>query len=157
MSCFKLSEYLLHEIEVIISRFWWGDGSTKKIHWINWDSLYASERDGGMGFKDLSSFNQAMLEKQIWRLIQYLDSLLSRVLEAKYFPDCDVLDVGPNPNATFTWKSLVGDAVLVRSGTRWCIGSGNDVDAWEDNYLPNATSTKPVTPDMYQLGSNCCR
>lgn len=32
MGCFKLSEYLLHEIESIISHFWWGDGKSNKIH-----------------------------------------------------------------------------------------------------------------------------
>lgn len=30
-----------------------GDGQNKKIHWVKWDSLCRSKRDGGMGFRDL--------------------------------------------------------------------------------------------------------
>lgn len=69
MVCFKLPEYLLHELETIISRFWWGDGNKNKIHWVRWDLLCDSKRDGGMGFRDLSSFNLAMQGKQVWQII----------------------------------------------------------------------------------------
>lgn len=46
MGCFKLPEYLLHELEVIISKFWWGAGNRDRIHWVNWDFLCESKRDG---------------------------------------------------------------------------------------------------------------
>lgn len=85
MSCFKLPDYLLTEIESIIAKFWWGNGESRKIHWIKWNDLCESKRDGGMGFRDLRSFNLAMLGKQIWLILHYPDSLLSRVLKAKYF------------------------------------------------------------------------
>lgn len=62
MSCFKLTEYLLNEIEFIIARFWWGDGQKVKIHWIMWDLMCGSKRGGGLG----QSFNIAMLGKLIW-------------------------------------------------------------------------------------------
>lgn len=53
MGCFRLPDYLLHELESIIAQFWWGEGRERKIHWVNWDILCESKRDGGMGFRDL--------------------------------------------------------------------------------------------------------
>lgn len=46
MGCFRLLDYHLHEIESIISRFWWGSGNDRKIHCVKWNSLCDSNRDG---------------------------------------------------------------------------------------------------------------
>lgn len=110
-----------------------GDGVKGKIHWVNWFALCDSKRDGGMGFRDLRSFNLALLRKQVWRIILFPHSLLSRIFKAKYFPHCDVLDSIPKANASFTWKSISSAIVLIRHGIRMRIGNGIDTNVWSDN------------------------
>lgn len=45
-----------------------------------------------MRFKDLCKFNDAMLAKQVWRLINNEDSLFYKVLKSKYFPNFTIFE-----------------------------------------------------------------
>lgn len=81
MSCFKLMGRLYDELKALIARFWWGQKNEKrKIHWVGWDRLCNSKFQGEMGFKELPTFNMALLVKQGWRMLQNTDSLLHKVI-----------------------------------------------------------------------------
>jgi hypothetical protein len=79
-----------------IAKFWWGDyENSNKMHWYAWWKLCYPKNEGGMGFRDFHSFNLAMLAKQVWRLITAPDSLCAQVLQAKYYPDGNILKAEP--------------------------------------------------------------
>ena len=59
--------------------------------WLSWEKLCEPKECGGMDFKELKYFNLALLAKQGWRLQNGHNSLLYRVLKAKYFPNGDFL------------------------------------------------------------------
>ncbi|XP_074364631.1 putative mitochondrial protein AtMg00310 [Apium graveolens] len=51
------------------------EGSNKGIRWLSWEKMCNAKEGGGLGFKELSKFSIAMLEKQgtnpsyMWRSI----------------------------------------------------------------------------------------
>lgn len=47
--------------------------------------------DGGLGFRNLESFNKALLAKQCWRLMTNPTSMSARILKEKYFKQGDIL------------------------------------------------------------------
>jgi hypothetical protein len=61
---------------------------------------------GGMGFRDLQSFNKVMVAKQVWRLLSEPDSLCARVLRARYYPDGKLLKARMRSDCSYTWQSI---------------------------------------------------
>ncbi|CAN1188525.1 Uncharacterized mitochondrial protein AtMg00310, partial [Linum perenne] len=53
----------------------------KKIHWIEWRKLCYPKEQGGLGFKDFSKFNQALLAKRGWRIVNNPELLIFRVIK----------------------------------------------------------------------------
>lgn len=92
MACFRLPVSLCKEMEGICARFWWGGDNKGGVHWKSWEGLCKPKEEGGMGFRSFSPFNQALIAKQVWRMIVYPDLLASQVFKARYFRSCDVMD-----------------------------------------------------------------
>ena len=108
MGLFQLPWKLCDELDAMSARFWWGQvGEERKKHWKSWSFLTLPKKEGGMGFRDLRSFNLAMLAKQGWRLLQDKSSLLYSCFKAKYFPQCDFLEAIDCQNSSYVWKSLL--------------------------------------------------
>lgn len=66
MSCFQLLVGLCRKTKSMISRFQSGQKSEKyRIHWVSWSYLCSSKKKkGGLGFRDLYSFNLVIFPKQ---------------------------------------------------------------------------------------------
>lgn len=64
--CFKFTKVLCDEINSELDKFWWGkQDSNAKIHWKSWFALCLLKSDGGLGFRDLNTFNLASLVKKL--------------------------------------------------------------------------------------------
>uniref|UniRef100_A0A803Q0L5 Reverse transcriptase domain-containing protein n=1 Tax=Cannabis sativa TaxID=3483 RepID=A0A803Q0L5_CANSA len=145
MSCFRLSKKTISSIHRMAARFWWGSSEKdKKIHWCKWAHLCKPKDKGGLGFRDLGFFNQAILAKQVWRCIRCLNNLCSRVLKASYFPHKTILEAKSGACASFVWRSLIWGKKVIVNGYRWRVGNGENVRVLEDPWLP-----RPVTFKIY--------
>ena len=131
MSCFKLPIMLCHDIESLVRKFWWGQkGDRRKVHWIKWDDLCQHKSQGGLGFKDLVMFNEAMLAKLAWRLLQDDNSLFYRVFKARFFPNGTILDAKETPFASYAWKSILKGREVIKKGALWRVGDGKQIRIW---------------------------
>jgi hypothetical protein len=107
MGVFKLPSMLCEELTQMIRYFWWGEeGGQRKVHWMAWERLVMPRCYGGIGFRDLKLFNQALLARQAWCLIQYPESLCARLLKAKHYPRVDLMDAVFSSDVYHTWRAV---------------------------------------------------
>jgi hypothetical protein len=103
-----------------MQKFWWVEG---RIPWMSWNKMGITKAKGEMGFRDFSCFNK-LLAKQCWRIWQNPDILVLKIMKAKYFSNCSILEAQMGHRSSFAWKNILGSCELVKEGMHWQIGNG---------------------------------
>ncbi|KAL9659040.1 hypothetical protein QQ045_018605 [Rhodiola kirilowii] len=107
MSCFKIPESLIKRMVSIVSNYWWSNSKVGKgIHWCKFDKLCEEKLEGGLGFRVLSIFNDALLSKQVWRLLTCPESLVARLLKARYYKEATPISCQLGYRPSFVWRSI---------------------------------------------------
>ena len=149
MGLFKIPDGVLDEIHSMCARFWWGArGGERKMHWVSWDKLCLPKALGGMGFRDLKVFNQALLARQGWRLLGDTDSLAYKVLKARYFKNGTFIEALRGHDPSYVWRSIWGAKALLLEGLKWRVGDGQSISAWGDAWLPGDSAARVPTPNL---------
>lgn len=92
MSVFKFPKSRRDDLQWCIANYWWANSDKSKMYLLAFlEKSLQAKKNEGIGFKDLISFNQALLGKQCWRIIQAPDSLMTEVLKARCFSNKDFL------------------------------------------------------------------
>jgi hypothetical protein len=147
MSCFLLPKGLCNQLDIMISKFWWGSTTDRrKIHWVNWKKTCKQKKMGGMGFRDLGVFNEALLAKQGWRIMTEPTSLMATVLKAKYFPNDHFLKAKQGYIPSYVWQCISRASWVLKKGCIWLVGNGNNINIWEDRWIHQQVGTKIWTP-----------
>lgn len=137
MSCFKIPQQTIGELTSVMSKFWWEKSPTVKgIPWVAWESQQFPKCQGGLGFKNLNKFNDALLAKQVWRLQLYPNSILAKLFKARYYKDTHLLQGTSKRYQSYGWSSIMVGINLLRRGSRFIIGNGVSVRLYEDHWLP---------------------
>jgi len=144
MSCFLLPKAICYKLNSAIANFWWSNKvESRGIHWIAWDQICSQLSDGGLGFRTLEEFNLALLAKQLWRLLRFPDSLLSRVLKGRYFRYCSPLEITVSNRPSYGWRSMLAAKDVLKLGIRKTIGSGFGTYIWTDPWILDSPARPP--------------
>lgn len=128
MSCFQLPTSLCKRIQSALTTE-------------NGLGCVGQANEGGLGYRDIQSFNTALLAKQSWRILFNPDSLLARVLLGKSFMEC----TSP-ATSSHGWKGLLVGRDLLAKHIGWAVGNGLSIRVWQDNWLSLSSQTKLMGP-----------
>ncbi|XP_019168826.1 PREDICTED: uncharacterized protein LOC109164733 [Ipomoea nil] len=133
--------------------FWWQSGGAERrgIHWMSWARLALPMCYDGMGFKNMHEFNISLLAKQGWRILIKPDSLVCKLLKARYFPHSDFLDATLGHNPSYIWRSILAAQELLIMGIGRRIGDGRDTLIWGPAWLADKEDPRLHTACVEEL------
>lgn len=91
--------------------------------------------------------------KAVWRIIHCPNSLMTRILKARYFRSVDILNSPRGSQPSYIWKSILWSRDLIRQGIRWQVGDGRSIHAFEDARI-NGLSAGWSSVKSYELNWN---
>ncbi|RZB94304.1 Nucleolin 2 isoform G [Glycine soja] len=123
-----------------------GSGYTSRMGWGRsggggWHSLHFSDEGtdkGGLGIKDLKTFNTALLGKWRWDLFQQQGELWARILDSKYGGWRSLAEGIRGSNESPWWKDLMmvlhqqQRSTVLKNEIAWREGCGDKIRFWED-------------------------
>ena len=99
-----------------------------------------------MGFCDLALYNDSLLAKQAWRLLNEKHTLFHKVFKAKFFPNCSFMDAMESSGRSYAWKSILYGRDVIEKDVRWRIGDGCSIKIWQHHWLPIKHPTRISSP-----------
>lgn len=93
----------------------------------SWDTLTKTKEDGGLGFRDIECFNDALLGKLSWRILTKPQCLLARILNGKYCNEKPFLEVEAATGCSHGWRGILIGRDLMAEHLGWAIGDGESV------------------------------
>lgn len=121
----------------MMAYFWWGQKKDEhKICWFSWVKMCVHKQARGIGFKDLRTFNAALLAKESGRIMQAPTTLLHQVFKAKYFPKVSFLDSKLGYNPSFVWEGIWETKKYLVIGCKCRVGLGQSIKVWKENWVP---------------------
>jgi hypothetical protein len=99
-------------------------------------------------------FNEAMLAKQGCRIATQPESLVAKVFKSKYFHKSHFMQAKICTYSSYTWRSILQARWILTKGCYWSIGSGAQVNIWNDNWLPHQSGFKVWSTQQGFLACN---
>ncbi|CAM8982176.1 unnamed protein product [Rhodiola kirilowii] len=130
MMCYKLPVSICKRLSGIIRKFWWAnDMEGRTIYWASQMKLSLPKDQGGLNFRDLATFNDALLAKQFWRLLENPDSMSSKILKAKYFKNSDLMSSHLRQNSSMAWRGIWNAGSKIKKWISW--DQNRCIPVWE--------------------------
>ncbi|XP_074301046.1 uncharacterized protein LOC141632394 [Silene latifolia] len=104
---FIIPKTVMKKIESICGAFlWYGNDSCERPNLVSWKQICQPRRKGGLGFKNLHTWNLALIAKYVWWVEKKADHLWVKWVHAIYIKDRIWKDYEPFSCSSWAWKRI---------------------------------------------------
>ncbi|RVW65596.1 putative ribonuclease H protein [Vitis vinifera] len=153
MSLMRMPKVVKLRLEKIQRDFLWGGGALeKKPHLIKWGIVCSHKKKGGLGIRDLTILNRALLCKWSWRFAVERDSYWKLIIGTKFgvgsggWCTCG----GREGYGVGLWKEISKEGLLLLNNVSFSVGDGKRVRFWKDKWCGN-TPLCEAYPSLFDL------
>jgi hypothetical protein len=124
--------------------------SVNRVRHIYWCKVCSLISEGGLGIRNLRTFNRALLGKWLWRYVHEREAWWRIVVDAKFGSvGGGWCSLAPNgPHGVGLWKNIKKGWSLFCSHTRFEPGDGSKIRFWNDVWC-GELSLKVAFPVLY--------
>lgn len=134
-SSFILPKGCIKAIESLCSRFLWNGNITKRAAAkVSWTSVCLPKSEGGLGLRDLSSWNKTLCLKLVWLLHSETESLWAIWIKHHRLQGESIWSIDEKKQASWIWKAILKLRPLARRFLRCDVGNGLSVSFWFDHW-----------------------
>ena len=157
LSFFKIPQKVAHRLVTLQRNFLWGgDKDYKKIPWVKWETICLPKEEGGLGIKEISKFNEALLGKWIWDLASDQQQLWARIIKSKYGGWEELQSSRDRRGCSHWWRDLRkiyhnSGQSLFQQNLVWKPDGGDRIHFWTDRWLGEDCTLKQKYNSLFLI------
>nr|XP_025627789.1 cellulose synthase-like protein E1 [Arachis hypogaea] len=114
---------------------WKGQATGKGLPLVKWEVAITPKKAGGLGIRDTSCANIALLGKLVWDCLNNSKKLWVQVLKHKYLRNQSGMNGNSRNSSSATWKNIISAYEHLKEGLHWNIGDVHK-SVWYDEWTP---------------------
>ncbi|GJZ93434.1 RNA-directed DNA polymerase, eukaryota, reverse transcriptase zinc-binding domain protein [Tanacetum coccineum] len=103
---------------------------------IAWKLVCRPKEQGGLGIKPLSQWNEVLLIRQFWKILENKKSLWAEWVNIVKLKNRSVWNIQVEPNDSWGWKTMMNIRDKIKNHVMYEIGNGNTISVWYDRWNP---------------------
>ncbi|KAL0288764.1 UNVERIFIED_CONTAM: hypothetical protein Sradi_7090300 [Sesamum radiatum] len=131
-SVFILPKGVLKMLERKMRTFLWQGPSGGRQAKVAWDQICKPKAEGGLGLRSLIIMNQALILKQMWRVLQNDGSSIWVDWIQRYRLRHSTLWTFNRTTGSWCWKKMLKLRPILRRGAHYKVGDGSSFSLWQD-------------------------
>ena len=136
MAIFVFPSAVIHELDSCFCDFLWAQGDSSKGRCkVAWSLLCRPRTNGGLGFKQLTEWNRALVAKNVWVIVSNRDSLWVRWVKRFSLKDTNIWVCRRNTRWSWILAKILDLCHDMRRFVMVRVGNGLSTNAWEDAWL----------------------
>ncbi|XP_071714436.1 uncharacterized protein [Rutidosis leptorrhynchoides] len=153
-SMFILPKSVNADIERLLRNFLWSQGEFKRGKAkVNWNEVCRPKVKGGLGIKNLHTWNIALMSKHAWNIVSDKNSIWAKWVKKVKLKKRNFWDFKAAVDSCWSWKKIMQNRELIAKFIVKRIGNGSHTSAWFDNWHPVGPLCKFIGyRDLYEAG-----
>ena len=107
--------------------FWKGSSSIRRGARVSWQVVCKPKAEGGLGLKDILSWNQACMIQHLWSIFSRSGSLWIAWINTYVLKRRSIWQVPITPNCSWSWRKLL----QLRELARQFVVRNNGIEVWK--------------------------